>query len=112
MEQIRKVHYHKFCKAASDICLLDVWSDHILGLFQAVQSNGRIEVVGTLHSSEGVRSLVKSVVGGLRAWQQPEASSEGLGGTYFFMNEFGEKQAIVKPCDEEPLAPNNPKVKF
>ena len=66
--------------------------------------------MGTLHHSERVRALVKSVIGGLRAWQVPEASDEGLGGTYFFMNELGQKQAIVKPCDEEPLAPNNPKV--
>ena len=42
--------------------------------------------------------------------QEPEASSEGLGGTYFFMNEAGRRAGIVKPCDEEPLAPNNPKV--
>jgi len=42
--------------------------------------------------------------------QEPEASLEGLGGTYFFMNEAGKRSAIVKPCDEEPLAPCNPKV--
>ena len=41
--------------------------------------------------------------------QEPEASSEGLGGTYIFMDEAGRRAAIVKPCDEEPLAPNNPK---
>lgn len=35
---------------------------------------------------------------------------DGLGGTYFFMDELGDRAAIVKPCDEEPLAPNNPKV--
>lgn len=67
-------------------------------------------MVGTAHTSPGVRSLVKSVVGGLRAWQQPEAAAEGLGGTYFFMDEAGRKTAIIKPCDEEPMAPNNPKV--
>lgn len=43
-------------------------------------------------------------------WQEPEASVDGLGGTYFFMDELGDRAAIVKPCDEEPLAPNNPKV--
>ena len=43
--------------------------------------------------------------------QEPEASLEGLGGTYFFMNEAGKRSAIVKPCDEEPLAPCNPKVR-
>ena len=32
-----------------------------------------------------------------------------MGGTYFFMNDTGRKIAIFKPCDEEPLAPNNPK---
>ena len=42
--------------------------------------------------------------------QEPERASEGLGGTYFFKDEAGCKVAIVKPCDEEPLAPNNPKV--
>eukprot|EP00951_Prasinocladus_malaysianus_P025239 scaffold220626_cov35-Prasinocladus_malaysianus.AAC.1 len=25
------------------------------------------------------------------------------------MNEHGQRAAIMKPCDEEPLAPNNPK---
>ena len=67
-------------------------------------------MVGTAHTCAGVRSLVKSVVAGLRAWQDPEPSSEGLGGTYFFKDEIGSMAAIVKPCDEEPLAPNNPKV--
>lgn len=37
------------------------------------------------------------------------STQEGLGGTYFFKNERGEEVAIVKPIDEEPLAPNNPK---
>lgn len=32
-----------------------------------------------------------------------------MGGTYFFPNELGKKCAIFKPCDEEPLAPANPK---
>lgn len=32
-----------------------------------------------------------------------------MGGTYFFSDEKGRKTAIVKPCDEEALAPNNPK---
>jgi hypothetical protein len=71
-----------------------------------------VEVVGTAHASAGVRRLVKSVVGGLRACQEPERAEEGLGGTYFFMNELGNRVAIMKPCDEEPLAPNNPKVKL
>lgn len=69
----------------------------------------RIEVVGTAHVTPGVKRLVKSVERGLLACQEPEAAEQGLGGTYFFCNEGGRKVAIVKPCDEEPLAPNNPK---
>ncbi len=42
--------------------------------------------------------------------QEPEASREGMGGTYFFSDEAGRKVGIMKPCDEEPMAPNNPKV--
>jgi len=44
-----------------------------------------------------------------QARQEPEAAREGMGGTYFFPNEAGRKCAIFKPCDEEPLAPANPK---
>ncbi len=73
--------------------------------------SGLVEVVGTAHSTTGVRRLVKAVVRGLRASQEPEVAADGLGGTYFFMNEAGRKVAIMKPCDEEPLAPNNPKVR-
>lgn len=45
----------------------------------------------------------------LQARQEPEKAREGMGGTYFFPNELGKKCAIFKPCDEEPLAPANPK---
>ena len=67
-------------------------------------------MVGTTHTAAGVRRLIRSVMRGLRACQEPEAAEAGLGGTYFFKNENGHKIAIVKPLDEEPLAPNNPKV--
>ncbi|KAG6426179.1 hypothetical protein SASPL_110397 [Salvia splendens] len=33
----------------------------------------------------------------------------GLGGAYYFRNVRGDSVAIVKPTDEEPFAPNNPK---
>ncbi|KAL3138016.1 hypothetical protein ABBQ38_005252 [Trebouxia sp. C0009 RCD-2024] len=75
----------------------------------AMASCGHVEVVGTPHTTQGVRRLVKSVIGGLKSCQEPERAVEGLGGTYFFKDDLGNKVAIVKPCDEEPLAPNNPK---
>ena len=43
--------------------------------------------------------------------QEPVASNEGLGGTYFFSSEAGGRVGIMKPVDEEPLAPNNPKAR-
>ena len=44
--------------------------------------------------------------------QEPVASNEGLGGTYFFRSEAGGRVGIMKPVDEEPLAPNNPKARL
>lgn len=46
---------------------------------------------------------------GPQACQEPERAKEGMGGSYFCLNEASRKVAIFKPCDEEPLAPNNPK---
>ena len=43
--------------------------------------------------------------------QPPVAAEAGLGGTYFFMDSEGRRVAILKPVDEEPLAPNNPKAR-
>lgn len=45
----------------------------------------------------------------LQACQEPERVKEGMGGSYLCFNEAGGRVAILKPCDEEPLAPNNPK---
>ena len=53
--------------------------------------------------------MVQEAVRGLANGRTPEAALEGMGGTYFLANEHGAKAAIFKPCDEEPLAPNNPK---
>eukprot|EP00798_Chlamydomonas_sp_ICE-L_P031175 gene31175-6318_t len=69
----------------------------------------QLEVCATAHTNSAIRGLVKSVVRGLKACQEPEIPKEGMGGTYFLSNENGRKVAILKPCDEEPLAPNNPK---
>jgi hypothetical protein len=53
--------------------------------------------------------MMRNVIRGLKSYQDPEAATEGFGGTYFFRDEAGKRVAIMKPCDEEPLAPNNPK---
>lgn len=71
--------------------------------------SSQIEVCATAHTNPAIRRLVKAVIRGLKACQEPEKAQDGMGGTYFFCNENGQKVAILKPCDEEPLAPNNPK---
>lgn len=72
-------------------------------------NQGDVALAEYSHLTPGVKRMMRSVVRGLKAYQDPEAATEGLGGTYFFKSEGGTKIAIMKPCDEEPLAPNNPK---
>jgi hypothetical protein len=72
-------------------------------------SQGDMTLAEHSHLTPGVKKMMRSVVRGLKAYQEPEAASEGLGGTYFFKSETGNKIAIMKPCDEEPMAPSNPK---
>lgn len=72
-------------------------------------SQGDMTLADHSHLTPGVKKMMRSVVRGLKAYQEPEAATEGLGGTYFFKSENGANIAIMKPCDEEPLAPCNPK---
>ncbi|KAI8470099.1 MAG: phosphatidylinositol 3 and 4-kinase-domain-containing protein [Monoraphidium minutum] len=83
----------------------------VLGAITSAEAGraARVDLVCTAHATPGVRRLVKSVVRGLKACQDPQRMSEGMGGSYACMNEAGRRVAIFKPCDEEPLAPNNPK---
>ncbi|XP_062228677.1 phosphatidylinositol 4-kinase gamma 5-like [Phragmites australis] len=55
------------------------------------------------------RQLVKDVARAIRNGVDPIPVNSGLGGAYYFRNSKGENAAIVKPNDEEPFAPNNPK---
>ncbi len=50
-----------------------------------------LEVCATAHPNAAIRRLVKSVIRGLKACQDPEKTKEGMGGTYFFANENGRK---------------------
>jgi hypothetical protein len=53
--------------------------------------------------------MLKRAEAGLAAERAPEPAPEGMGGTYFLKGESGNRVCIFKPCDEEPMAPNNPK---
>mmetsp|Transcript_11544 Transcript_11544/g.20497 ORF Transcript_11544/g.20497 Transcript_11544/m.20497 type:complete len:871 (+) Transcript_11544:310-2922(+) len=71
--------------------------------------DSKIEICCTARASLSQRAVVKGVIRGLKACQEPERTKEGMGGTYIMCNEKGRQVAIFKPCDEEPLACNNPK---
>lgn len=67
------------------------------------------EVVGGLKCCPEMKSIIKDVAKALECGVEPIAVSGGLGGAYYFRNCRGESVAVVKPTDEEPFAPNNPK---
>lgn len=68
-----------------------------------------VEIIG--HSSHFTKTneLVEEIINGLESDIDPIPVNGGLGGAYYFKNQNGESVAIVKPTDEEPFAPNNPK---
>ncbi|KAI8019579.1 Phosphatidylinositol 4-kinase gamma 7 [Camellia lanceoleosa] len=70
---------------------------------------GIIEILGCLNHFARTNELVKEIVKAIKNGVDPIPISSGLGGSYYFTNIKGESVAIVKPTDEEPLAPNNPK---
>ncbi|KAK1412086.1 hypothetical protein QVD17_33057 [Tagetes erecta] len=71
--------------------------------------SGPVEILGHSSCFVIIKQLVDEVVSGIRMGAEPVLISGGLGGAYYFKNVKGENVAIVKPTDEEPFAPNNPK---
>jgi len=71
--------------------------------------SGPIEILGCSIPSSRMKQLAKDVIKAIRNGVEPVAVTSGMGGAYYFKNIWGERVAIVKPTDEEPFAPNNPK---
>ncbi|XVF43296.1 hypothetical protein PTKIN_Ptkin02bG0028700 [Pterospermum kingtungense] len=71
--------------------------------------SGPIEILGQSDSFDVLRVVVKDIVKAIKMGVDPLPVHSGLGGAYYFRNPRGESVAIVKPTDEEPFAPNNPK---
>ncbi|CAH1424184.1 unnamed protein product [Lactuca virosa] len=69
--------------------------------------SGPIEILG--FSTRNTKQVVKEIVKAMNTGVDPIPVQSGLGGAYYFRNSKGESVAIVKPTDEEPFAPNNPK---
>lgn len=91
-------------RSSSSPCLSPVGKNH-----QQRDMSGPIEILGHLSSYSRTNELVKEIVEGIKNGVEPIPIHGGLGGAYYFKNSKGEHVAIVKPTDEEPFAPNNPK---
>lgn len=68
-----------------------------------------VEILGHSSNFNQTKPLVDEVVNAIISGVDPIPVNGGLGGAYYFKNCQGESVAIVKPTDEEPFAPNNPK---
>ncbi|GMY15458.1 phosphatidylinositol 4-kinase gamma 7-like [Fagus crenata] len=77
-------------------------------LLQRDQS-GPVEILGCSSRCARTKELVKEIMKAIKNGVDPIPVNGGLGGAYYFRNSRGENVAIVKPTDEEPFAPNNPK---
>ncbi|CAN1795000.1 Phosphatidylinositol 4-kinase gamma 7 [Linum perenne] len=93
-------------RSSSTPCLSPTGKD-----IQKRDQSALIEVLGHGHSDSfsKMKHLVKESVKAMKIGVEPLPVHGGLGGAYFFRNSRGENVAIVKPTDEEPFAPNNPK---
>nr|AEV41104.1 phosphatidylinositol 3- and 4-kinase family protein [Oryza officinalis] len=91
-------------RSCSTPCLCPVSKD-----FEHKDRSGLVEMLGCSISCARVKRLVDDVVTAIRSGVDPVPIGSGLGGSYYFRNISGDKVAIVKPTDEEPFAPNNPK---
>jgi len=79
------------------------------GDLQQKDKSGPIEVLGLSDRFAVTKQLVKEIVKAIKIGVDPLPVHSGLGGAYYFRNSRGASVAIVKPTDEEPFAPNNPK---
>ncbi|KAF2299267.1 hypothetical protein GH714_031159 [Hevea brasiliensis] len=69
----------------------------------------KLQLALNVPTEERVKELVKEIMKAMRVGVDPIPIHSGLEGAYYFKNCHGENVAIVKPTDEEPYAPNNPK---
>ncbi|KAK9276227.1 hypothetical protein L1049_005758 [Liquidambar formosana] len=91
-------------RSSSTPCLSPTGRD-----IQHRDQSGPIEILGQSNCFERTKPLVKDIVKAMKMGVDPIPVHSGLGGAYYFRNCRGECVAIVKPTDEEPFAPNNPK---
>ncbi|XP_028764910.1 phosphatidylinositol 4-kinase gamma 7-like [Neltuma alba] len=91
-------------RSSSTPCLSPTGRD-----LQQRDQSGPIEILGYSDQFARTKQLVDDIMKALKFGVEPIPIQRGLGGAYYFRNCHGENIAIVKPTDEEPYAPNNPK---
>ncbi|RZR98300.1 hypothetical protein BHM03_00027640 [Ensete ventricosum] len=91
-------------RSSSTPCLSPTGKD-----LQQRDRSGPIEILGCSSHCNKIKLLVKDAVKAINSGIDPIPVHSGLGGAYYFRNKKGVNIAIVKPTDEEPFAPNNPK---
>lgn len=91
-------------RSSSTPCLSPTGRD-----IQHRDQSGPIEILGHSDRFNRTKQLVGEIIKAIKIGVDPIPVHSGLGGAYYFRNNRGESVAIVKPTDEEPFAPNNPK---
>lgn len=79
---------------------------------KATKASRKVNYLHGSHCRETreVKAVVDDAVAALDRGVKPNLVEDGLGGTYFIKDLEGRTIAVFKPRDEEPLAPNNPKM--
>mmetsp|Transcript_86963 Transcript_86963/g.246534 ORF Transcript_86963/g.246534 Transcript_86963/m.246534 type:complete len:555 (-) Transcript_86963:348-2012(-) len=79
---------------------------------RATKANRRVEYLydTPCHQTHEMNAVVDEAIKAFEIGIRPHLVEDGLGGTYFVKDRAGRSIAVFKPRDEEPLAPNNPKV--
>mmetsp|Transcript_55791 Transcript_55791/g.179053 ORF Transcript_55791/g.179053 Transcript_55791/m.179053 type:complete len:540 (+) Transcript_55791:89-1708(+) len=79
---------------------------------KATKANRKVEYLHGFQGREAqeLNDALEEAARALEAGVKPHLVEDGLGGTYFVRDCGGRSIAVFKPRDEEPLAPNNPKV--
>lgn len=91
-------------RSSSTPCILPIRTE-----LQQRDQSGPIEILTHCKSLVKMEHLVEEIIKGMKIGIDPIPVYSGLGGAYYFRNSRGGSVAIVKPTDEEPFAPNNPK---
>ncbi|CAN7040760.1 unnamed protein product [Brassica oleracea var. botrytis] len=91
-------------RSSSTPCLSPTGND-----LQRKDLSGPIEILSHSRCFLSLKQTANDIVEAMKAGVEPIPVNGGMGGAYYFRNEKGQSVAIVKPTDEEPFAPNNPK---